>query len=170
MKTLNYKTRMVELAGEINSEMPHFVVNKVRDGLNRHRKALNGSRILVLGIAYKKDIDDVRESPALDVMRLLEEKGATVVYHDPHVPVLEEEGHRKRSVELTDEELASADCVVITTDHSAVDYERVVRRSRLVVDARHATRGIHADHIVGLSGEKGGSVAGAAVAYAAAGR
>jgi len=170
MKTLNYKTRMVELAGEINSEMPHFVVNKVQDGLNRHKKALNGSRILLLGVAYKKDIDDVRESPALDVMRLLEEKGATVVYHDPHVPVLEEEGHHKHSVELTDEELSSADCVVITTDHSAVDYERVVRRSRLVVDTRHATRGIRADHIVGLSGEKGGSVTADAVAYATAGR
>src|SRR5690606_24534082 len=88
VKALNYKTRMVELAGEINAEMPRFVVTKVQDALNRHRRAVNGSRILVLGLAYKRDIDDVRESPALDVIRLLEERGAEIRYHDPYVPVL----------------------------------------------------------------------------------
>lgn len=152
MKTLNYKTRMVELAGEINAEMPRFVVTKVQDGLNRHRRAVSGSRILVLGVAYKRDIDDVRESPALDVIRLLEERGAEIRYHDPYVPVLDEDGVHRTSVELTDEELAAADCVVITTDHSSVDYERVVRLAKLVVDTRNATRGIEGGHIVGLGG------------------
>lgn len=152
MKTLNYKTRMVELAGEINAEMPRFVVTKVQDALNRHRRAVNGSRILVLGLAYKRDIDDVRESPALDVIRLLEERGAEIRYHDPYVPVLDEDGVERRSVELTDEELSEADCVVITTDHSSVDYERVVRLAKLVVDTRNATRGIEGGHIVGLGG------------------
>lgn len=152
MKTLNYKTRMVELAGEINAEMPRFVVTKVQDALNRHRRAVNGSSILVLGVAYKRDIDDVRESPALDVIRLLEERGAEIRYHDPYVPVLDEDGVERRSVELTDEELSEADCVVITTDHSSVDYERVVRLAKLVVDTRNATRGIEGGHIVGLGG------------------
>jgi len=152
MKTLNYKTRMIELAGEINAEMPRFVVTKVQDGLNRHGRAVNGSRILVLGVAYKRDIDDVRESPALDVMRLLEERGAEIRYHDPYVPVLDEDGIHRSSVELTDEELAGADCVVITTDHSGVDYERVVRLAKLVVDTRNATRGIEGGHVIGLGG------------------
>lgn len=152
MKTLDYKTRMVELAGEINAEMPRFVVNKVQDGLNRHRRSVAGSRILILGVAYKREIDDVRESPALDVIRLLEERGAEIRYHDPYVPVLDEDGVHRTSVELTDEELQAADCVVITTDHAVVDYERVVRLSRLVVDTRNATRGIEGGDIVGLGG------------------
>ncbi len=152
MKTLDYKTRMVELAGEINAEMPRFVVNKVQDGLNRHRRSVSGSRILVLGVAYKRDIDDIRESPALDVVRLLAERGAELRYHDPYVPVLEEDGVRRTSVELTDEELAAADCVVITTDHSVIDYERVVRLARLVVDTRNATRGLEGGDVVGLGG------------------
>ena len=159
MKTLNYKTRMVELAGEINSEMPHFVVDKVQDALNGVGRAVRGSRVLVLGVAYKKDIDDVRESPALDVMRLLEEKGAEVVYHDPFVEVLRgEAGAEKRSVELTAEELGRADVVVITTDHSNVDYGWVVERSKLVVDTRNATAGLKASNIIGLSGRPHGAV------------
>jgi UDP-N-acetyl-D-glucosamine dehydrogenase len=152
MKTLDYKTRMVELAGEINAEMPRFVVNKVQDGLNRHRRSVAGSRVLILGVAYKREIDDVRESPALDVIRLLAERGAEIRYHDPYVPVLDEDGVRRTSIELTDEELETADCVVITTDHSAIDYERVVRLARLVVDTRNATRGIEGGDIVGLGG------------------
>lgn len=153
MKTLNYKTRMVELAGEINSEMPHYVVDKVQDALNGVGRALRGSRVLVLGVAYKRDIDDVRESPALDVMRLLEEKGAEVVYHDPYVEVLKGEGgEEKRSVALTADELSRADVVVITTDHTTVDYGWVVEHSRLVVDTRNATAGLDAPHIIGLSG------------------
>jgi UDP-N-acetyl-D-glucosamine dehydrogenase len=169
MKMLDYKTRMVEWAGEINAEMPRFVVNKVQDGLNHHRRSVAGSRILVLGVAYKRDIDDVRESPALDVIRLLAERGAEVRYHDPYVPVLDEDGVRRTSVELTDEELAAADCVVITTDHGVIDYERVVRLARLVVDTRNATRGIEGGEIMGLSGNGARGVAGGALTLAAAG-
>ncbi len=138
MRTLNYKTRFIELASEINSEMPVFVVDKIRDALNRNRKAVNGSTVFVLGVAYKKDIEDVRESPALDVIRLLEADGARVSYHDPFVPELDEDGHHLESVELTDEALSQADAVVILTDHSDFDYRRVVDKSRVLVDARHA--------------------------------
>lgn len=171
MKTLDYKTRMVELAGEINAEMPRFVVTKIQDALNGHYRALNGSRVLILGVAYKRDIDDVRESPALDVIRLLEERGAEIRYHDPFVPVLDEDGVHRESVDLTDEELTAADCVVITTDHTVVDYDRVVRLARLVVDTRNATRGIEADHVIGLGGNgvAGGDRPSGAKAMAAAG-
>jgi UDP-N-acetyl-D-glucosamine dehydrogenase len=142
MRTLNYKTRFIELASEINSEMPVFVVDKVRDALNRNRKAVNGAGILVLGVAYKRDIEDMRESPALDVIRLLEADGAHVSYHDPHVAALDEDGHHLESVELTDEALSGADAVVIITDHTGVDYARVVEKARVLVDARHvAPRG-----------------------------
>jgi UDP-N-acetyl-D-glucosamine dehydrogenase len=139
MRTLNYKTRFIDLASEINSDMPRYVVEKVADALNDERKAVNGSRILVLGIAYKKDIDDMRESPALDVMRLLEELGAHVVYHDPYVPTFRENGASHEGIKLTDAELTKADAVVIVTDHSSVDYQRVVNVARLVVDTRNAT-------------------------------
>ena len=156
MKTLNYKTRMIELAGEVNSEMPEYVVEKVQDALNDHRKALKGSSILVLGVAYKRDIDDLRESPALDIIRLLEDKGAIVSYHDPYVPEIREDGHSSAhvSIELTESALRSADCVVITTDHQIVDYENVVRHAQMVVDTRNATRGLSGSKIVGLSGER----------------
>jgi UDP-N-acetyl-D-glucosamine dehydrogenase len=169
MKTLNYKTRMIELAGELNSEMPHYVVDKVRDALNQHRKPINGSRILVLGVAYKRDIDDVRESPALDVMRLLEDKGALVFYHDPYVDSVKENGEKRESVLLTKQELATADCVVIITDHQAVDYEMVVRHSVLVVDTRNATRGIGGGVVIGLSGERPRTVGDPEIDYVPAG-
>lgn len=155
MRTLSYRTRMIEQAGEINAEMPHFVLGKVADALNAHERSLRGSRILVLGVAYKQDIDDVRESPALDLMRLLKEKGAEVVYADPYVTgSLASEGIDAERVELDASELSRADCVVIATAHSGIDYRWVVESSRLVVDTRNATRGIEADHIVGLSGER----------------
>jgi UDP-N-acetyl-D-glucosamine dehydrogenase len=170
MKMLDYKTRMVELAGEINAEMPRFVANKVQDGLNRHRRSVSGSRILILGVAYKRDIDDVRESPALDVIQLLAERGGEIRYHDPYVPELNEDGVRRTSVELTDAELEAADCVVITTDHQVIDYERVVRLSRLVVDTRNATHGIDGGDVIGLGGQSSDEAArAAAVALAAAG-
>jgi UDP-N-acetyl-D-glucosamine dehydrogenase len=139
MRTLNYKTRFIDLASEINSEMPMYVVKKVAAALNDQRKAVNGSRVLVLGIAYKRDIDDMRESPALDVIRLLEELGADVDYHDPFVPSFKEEGTQHEGVALTDDVLAEADAVVIVTDHSTVDYQRVVNKAALVVDTRNAT-------------------------------
>ena len=137
MRTLNYKTRFIELASEINSEMPYFVVDKVREALNRQKKAVNGASVLLLGVAYKRDIDDVRESPALDVLKLLAEDGASVSYHDPFVPELHEEGVDLESVELTDDALSGADAVVILTDHSGFDYDRVVNKAVVLVDARH---------------------------------
>ncbi len=139
MRMLNYKTRFIDLASEINSEMPEYVVRKVARALNQDRKAVNGSRILILGIAYKKDIDDMRESPAFDVMRLLEERGAIVDYHDPFVPHFKEHGHARAGVALTPEALEGADAVVIVTDHSTVDYQFVVEHAGLVVDTRNAT-------------------------------
>jgi UDP-N-acetyl-D-glucosamine dehydrogenase len=142
MRTLNYKTRFIDLASEINSDMPRVVVEKVAKALNGVRKSVNGSAILVLGVAYKKNIDDMRESPALDVIRLLEEQGAHVTYHDPHVPTFTEDGHTLTGVELTDDALRSADAVVIVTDHDAVDYQRVVELAQVVIDARNATKGL----------------------------
>jgi UDP-N-acetyl-D-glucosamine dehydrogenase len=139
MRTLNYKTRFIDLASEINSEMPVFVVKKVAAALNDERKSVRGSKVLVLGIAYKKDIDDMRESPALDVIRLLEEQGAVVTYHDPFVASFVEEGHRMESVPLTDDVLTKSDAVVVVTDHSTVDYQRVVDRASVVVDTRNVT-------------------------------
>ncbi|MCC6244141.1 MAG: nucleotide sugar dehydrogenase [Gemmatimonadaceae bacterium] len=139
MRTLNYKTRFIDLASEINSHMPEWVVQKVADALNDMRKAVRGNRVLILGVAYKRDINDVRESPALDVMRLLEERGAHVEFHDPFVPEFREEGHTRVGVELTDEMLRWADAVVIVTDHQSVDYQRVVEQATLVVDTRNVT-------------------------------
>jgi UDP-N-acetyl-D-glucosamine dehydrogenase len=139
MRTLNYKTRFIDLASEINSEMPDFVVEKVASALNDARKAVNGSRVLVIGVAYKRDIEDVRESPALDIIRLLEKLGADVAYHDPYVPSFQEDGVRHESVALSDDELKRADAVVIVTDHSSIDYQRLVNRAALVVDTRNAT-------------------------------
>lgn len=139
MRTLNYKTRFIDLASEINSEMPEYVVRKVARALNQDRKPVNGSRVLILGLAYKKDIDDMRESPAFDVMRLLEERGAVVDYHDPFVPHFKEHGHERAGVALTREVLEAADAVVIVTDHSTVDYQFVVDHAGLVVDTRNST-------------------------------
>jgi UDP-N-acetyl-D-glucosamine dehydrogenase len=139
MRTLNYKTRFIDLASEINSEMPAYVVEKVAAALNDERKAVNGSRVLVIGIAYKRDINDVRESPALDVIRLLEEMGADVAYHDPHVPSFHEDGVHHESVSLAEDELKRCDAVVIVTDHSSIDYQRLVNRVPLIVDTRNAT-------------------------------
>jgi UDP-N-acetyl-D-glucosamine dehydrogenase len=152
MKTLNYKTRMIELAGEINSEMPHYVVDKVQDALNQQGKAVRGSKILILGMAYKRDIDDVRESPALDVMRMLLRKGADVSFHDPYVSEVRDNGEIYCSTPLTERGLTDCDCVVITTDHEVIDYEFVVRNAPLVVDTRNATRNLSSDNVVGLSG------------------
>jgi UDP-N-acetyl-D-glucosamine dehydrogenase len=138
MRTLNYKTRFIDLASEINSAMPDLVANKVSLALNDESKAVRGSKVLVLGVAYKRDIDDMRESPALDVIRLLEEHGANVSYHDPHVARYSEEGHERVGVALTDDVLAKADAVVIITDHSSIDYQRLVDKASLVVDTRNA--------------------------------
>jgi UDP-N-acetyl-D-glucosamine dehydrogenase len=142
MRTLNYKTRFIDLASEINSQMPAFVVEKVALALNAQRKPVNGSRILVLGVAYKRDIDDVRESPALDVIRLLEEHGASVSFHDPFISRIVEDGHMLHSVELTAKALQETDAVVIVTDHRNVDYQFVMDNASLIVDSRNITSGL----------------------------
>jgi len=138
MRTLNYKTRFIDLASEINAEMPIFVVDKVREVLNRKRRAVNGSKIVLLGVAYKRDIGDVRESPALDVLKLLESDGAEVVYHDPYVPEWREDGVIRQSEALTDELLSGADAVVILTDHTDFDYPWILETATALVDTRHA--------------------------------
>jgi UDP-N-acetyl-D-glucosamine dehydrogenase len=138
MRGLNYKTRFIDLAGEMNTEMPNFWVRKVGDALNGHGKAVRGAKILVLGVAYKKDIDDIRESPALDIIRLLQQQGATVTYHDPHVPSFKEDHNEMRSVPFGPDVVSGADCVMIVTDHTAIDYRMVRDRSQLVVDTRRA--------------------------------
>lgn len=137
MRGLNYKTRFIEVAAEVNAEMPAFWVRKVVERLNEDSKPVRGSRVLVLGVAYKKDIDDLRESPALDVIRLLLAQGADVSYHDPYVAELNEDGRTLRSVPFKPETVRSADCVVVITDHSGVDYRMVCREARAIVDTRH---------------------------------
>ena len=137
MRTLNYRTRFIELAGEINAEMPEYWVQKVVDALNDASKAVRGSTVMVLGVAYKKDIDDVRESPALDIIRLLEQMGAKVQYHDPFIATVKEDGIALSSTPCTAATVHAADCVVVVTDHSSVDYRMVAKEARAVVDTRH---------------------------------
>jgi UDP-N-acetyl-D-glucosamine dehydrogenase len=138
-----FRTRFIELAGEVNTEMPRYVVQRTMEALNDRGRPLRGARILVLGIAYKKDVDDMRESPAVRIIELLQERGAEVVYHDPYVPrVPRMRRHHLDmvSVPLTDEAIESADAVVIATDHSSLDYARIVDHASLVVDTRNACR------------------------------
>ena len=144
LKTLNYTARFVELASEINTSMPTYVCELVTDALNGEKKSVNGSRVLLLGIAYKANVSDVRESPALDVIQLLREKGADVVYHDPYVPSVRLAHGDMQSAPLTDELLSSSDCVVITAAHSSIDWRRVTACSTAIVDTRNATKGIEA--------------------------
>ena len=141
MRTLNYRTRFIELAGEINAEMPEYWVEKVVAALNDHQRSVRGSTVLVVGVAYKRDIDDLRESPALDVIRLLERMGAVVRYHDPYIPELHEDSVALTSVPLTPETVRAADCVVIVTDHSKLDYAMVAREAKALVDTRHVVAG-----------------------------
>ncbi len=136
-------TRFIELAGEINTEMPRWVIAKVMDALNDHGKSLSGSKVLVLGAAYKKDVDDPRESPSFKLMELLLDKGAEVDYNDPHVPELPKMRMydiERKSVELTPENLKKYDCVLISTDHSAYDWNFIVKNAKMVVDTRNATK------------------------------
>ena len=140
----DFATRFIELAGEINTAMPYNVVDALVSALNRHEKSVKGSKILLLGVAYKKDVDDLRESPSLKLLELLTARGATLDYNDPYFPALHKMRHydfsNMKSVELSPERLASYDCVLIATDHSSYDYEAIVRDSKLVVDTRNATR------------------------------
>ena len=138
MRGLNYKTRFIDLAGELNTEMPMFWVHKLAEALNGQGKPVRGASVLVLGVAYKRDVEDIRESPALDIIRLLEGQGARVTYFDPHVPRFREDGQEFRSVELTPDVVAAADCVMIVTDHTVVDYRMIKRMAKLIVDTRNA--------------------------------
>jgi len=140
LRTLKYEARFIELANDINTHMPDHVLEKVVDALNGHKKALNGSRVLCLGVAYKRDIDDMRESPALDVIGLIQAKGATVDYHDPYVPTMRLGEQVMRSVPL--DAVESYDCVVVCTDHACVDYKLVAQRAKVIVDTRNALRAI----------------------------
>jgi UDP-N-acetyl-D-glucosamine dehydrogenase len=145
----DFQTKFIELAGEVNTEMPYHVVRAVFTALNRDKKALNGSRVLVLGVAYKKDIDDLRESPALKIIELLQKEGAQVAYHDPYFRSIGEGRHYRLNMRRAAlENLGQYDCVIIVTDHSDYDYQRIVRESQLVVDTRNATRGISSPKIV----------------------
>jgi UDP-N-acetyl-D-glucosamine dehydrogenase len=137
LRTLNYNARFIELASEINTAMPRYWVQKIQDRLNDAGKAVKGSQILVLGVAYKRDISDMRESPALDIIHLLREKGAVVNYHDPHVPTFSHDGMAMASITDLHAALDGADCVVITTDHALYDWNLVRQSAQLMVDTRH---------------------------------
>jgi len=143
LRTLNYKARFIDLASEVNTAMPDHVVERVTSALNDRERSVKGSKVLILGMAYKRDIDDVRESPAIDVMKLLERRGAKVEYHDPYIPEVRDHGHGEptaTSVPLTDDRIKKADVVVIVTDHTCFDYAKVVKLAKLVVDTRNATK------------------------------
>ena len=143
LKTLNYTARFIELAAEVNTSMPTYVVDLVGEALNDARRSVNGSRVLVIGVAYKANVGDVRESPALDVLQLLQQRGAEVVYHDPYVPSIRLGGDQTlESVPLNDERLEMSDCVVIAADHDSIDWARVARLAARIVDSRNATASV----------------------------
>jgi UDP-N-acetyl-D-glucosamine dehydrogenase len=143
LKALNFQARFIGLAAEINGMMPSVVATLVADGLNRASKSIRGSKIMILGVAYKKDVSDCRESPALDVMRLLKDKGALLSYNDPLVPSLRLGRSILKSIEASPEEIAKHDCVIILTDHSAYDFRKIVGAAKLVVDTRNSTKDLH---------------------------
>jgi UDP-N-acetyl-D-glucosamine dehydrogenase len=145
LKTLNYNARFIQLAAEINFGMPEYVRDKIVDALNEDSKPLKGSRVLILGVAYKENVGDLRESPALDLIHLLQAKGAEVIYHDPYVPELNEDDLVMAGITLNQATLQQADCVVITAAHSDYDWQWIVENSRLVIDTRNATRDVVAD-------------------------
>jgi UDP-N-acetyl-D-glucosamine dehydrogenase len=148
-KECDFRTRFIELAGEINTNMPYHVLASVSGALNSHKKAVNGARVLVLGVAYKKDIDDLRESPALTIIELLQKDGAEVSYHDPYFPFIGKGRKYDLQMKCADlKNLGQYDCVVIVTDHSDYDYARIVEEAQLVVDTRNATHGISSPKVV----------------------
>jgi UDP-N-acetyl-D-glucosamine dehydrogenase len=151
-KEYDFNTRFIELAGEINTGMPNYVVSKVIDSLNKNGKCLKNSKILILGVAYKKDTDDTRESPSVEIIEILKDKGAKVAYNDPHVPSLSGLRHypglAMKSAGISEKQLKRYDCVVIITDHSQYDYPWIVKNSGLLIDTRNATRGIKSGKIV----------------------
>lgn len=151
LKTLNYNARFIELASEINSSMPFHVIDKITHALNNQERAVRGSRILILGVAYKRNVDDVRESPALDIISLLRQRGAEVAYCDPHVPQIHLESNvRLHSRDYSPQLLQDAHCVVIVTDHAAFDWEEIAQRSSVIVDTRHVYRDHDGGQIISL--------------------
>ena len=138
LRSLNYTARFIELASEINTNMPRYALGKIQDALNLHKKPINGSQVLILGIAYKPDIDDLRESPALDVIHLLQEKGAQVSYHDPFIPQFDYDGLQLTSVSDLMAAIREADCVAIITNHTTYDYQAILDQAQLIVDTRNA--------------------------------
>jgi UDP-N-acetyl-D-glucosamine dehydrogenase len=162
LKALNFQARFIGLAAEINGMMPSIVATMVADGLNQHAKSIKGSNIMILGVAYKKNVSDCRESPALDVMRLLSQKGAVLSYNDPFVPTMRLNGESLRSVELSSETIANQDCLIILTDHGAYDFRRIVAAAKLVIDTRNATKGFEEfkDRIIKLGAGNKPAVAG----------
>jgi UDP-N-acetyl-D-glucosamine dehydrogenase len=150
----DFSTRFIELAGEINTAMPYHVVDSIADALNRHKKSLNGAKVLILGVAYKKDVDDLRESPTLKIMEILKKRGADFDYNDPYFPQLHKMRHydysNMKSVPITPDVLAKYDAVLIATDHSTYDFSAIVDAAKLVIDTRNATRRVmrHRDKIV----------------------
>jgi UDP-N-acetyl-D-glucosamine dehydrogenase len=148
-REFDFRTRFIELAGEINVNMPRFVIDQLADGLNRSRKSINGSSVLVLGLAYKRDIDDLRESPSLTIIELLREKGAAVAYNDPYFPTVGQGRHYALNMKNTLlNDLGKYDAVMIVTDHSTYDYRAIVEQAQLVIDTRNATKGIDSPKIV----------------------
>ena len=142
MRTLDYDPRLIQAATRINDDMPRYVLDRTSVALNQQGKTLEGSSVMVLGVAYKPDVGDTRESPALDLLRLLKERGAGVAYHDPYVPELDIDGECLRSIALTEQTLQAADCVVIVTPHTAFDWGSIVDNSPLILDTRNATKGV----------------------------
>jgi UDP-N-acetyl-D-glucosamine dehydrogenase len=138
LRGLNYTARFIDLASEINTNMPRYVVGRIQDALNGHKKPINGSNLLILGAAYKPDIDDVRESPALDILGLLEQKGAVVSYHDPYIASIQHEDREISSVKDVTDAVKNADCVVIITNHSCYDYPAIMNEAKLILDTRNA--------------------------------
>jgi UDP-N-acetyl-D-glucosamine dehydrogenase len=147
-KQAGVEARFIELAGYVNGQMPHFVVDKIQNALNDHGKPVKGSHIHILGVAYKKDIDDLRESPALDIMLLLKRRGARLTFSDPHVASLELEGERLTSEDVN--VVATADCTVVVTNHSVFNYRQIAQQAKLIVDTRNALKGIVSGKIVRL--------------------
>ncbi len=142
VKTYGFYSKFIEFAEEVNKNMPNYVVRKVTDALNAHKKCINGSKILILGVAYKKDVGDIRESPALDIIEILCQQGAEVIYNDPYAPQIKIGDKKMRSLPLNENLLSQTDCVVITTAHSSYDYKWIVGNARVVVDTRNATKNL----------------------------
>src|SRR5579885_1127153 len=147
LRTLSYRSRFIEVASEINGQMPRYVVERIIDAMNEAGKCLKGSHILIVGVTYKRDVADLRESPAIDIIELLYERKALIDYADPYIPELTLASATLTAVPLDEQHLRGADCVVIVTNHSAFDYLQIANTALLVVDTRNATAGVVGEHI-----------------------